>query len=50
MPDSKGHRFTPKEDRQAKHIMVSEEERGKSPEEAERIGYATVNKEKSSQN
>jgi hypothetical protein len=46
MPGSK-HRFTEKEDREAKHIMVSEEERGKSEKDAERIGYATVNKQKS---
>lgn len=37
-----GHRFTPKEDRQAEHIKQSEMDRGKSAEEAERIGYATV--------
>jgi hypothetical protein len=46
MPRSK-HRFTEKEDRQAKHIMVSEEERGRSEEDAKRIAYATVNKQKS---
>ena len=40
----KGHRFTAKEHRQVEHIKESEEERGKSPDEAERIGYATVNK------
>jgi hypothetical protein len=42
---SKGHRFTPKEHRQVEHIKESEEKRGMSPEEAERVGYATVNKE-----
>jgi hypothetical protein len=41
----KGHRFTAKEHRQVEHIAASEEERGMSPEEAERVGYATVNKE-----
>ncbi len=46
MPKGNNHRFMPKEDREAKHIMVSEEERGKSAQEAERIGYATVNKRK----
>jgi hypothetical protein len=46
MPGRK-RRFTEKEDREAKHIMVSEEERGKSEEDAKRIGYATVNKQKS---
>ena len=43
MPGKK-HRFTPKQDRQAEHIIKSEEERGKSPKVAKRIGYATVNK------
>jgi hypothetical protein len=40
----KGHRFTAKEHRQAEHVKESEEKRGKAPDEAERIGYATVNK------
>jgi len=49
MPDKKssGNRFTSKEDRQAEHIKESEKERGHSSEDAERIAYATVNKEKS---
>lgn len=50
MPDKKNGssgRFTPKEDRQAEHIKESEEERGHSAEDAERIAYATVNKQKS---
>ena len=42
-----GGRFTNKEDRQAEHIKESEKERGKSSEDAERIAYATVNKQKS---
>jgi len=42
----KGSKFTPKEDRQAKHVMESEEKEGKSAEKAEEIGYATVNKQK----
>lgn len=47
MPDKKnGGRFTEKEDRQAEHIKESEEKRGRSEEDAERIGYATVNKQK----
>jgi hypothetical protein len=46
MPGSK-HRFTQKEDREAKHVKESEMERGKSEKDAERIGYATVNKQKS---
>jgi hypothetical protein len=49
MPGSK-HRFTAKEDREAKHIMESETERGRSEKDAERIGYATVNKQKSKRN
>jgi len=46
LPKGSARRFTPKEDREAKHIAVSEEERGKPAREAERIGYATVNKRK----
>lgn len=47
MPDKKsGGRFTEKEDRQAEHIKESEEKRGRSNEDAERIAYATVNKQK----
>jgi hypothetical protein len=41
----KGHRFTAKEHRQVEHIAVSEERRGMSHDDAERVGYATVNKE-----
>jgi hypothetical protein len=44
MPGTR-HRFTAKEHRQVEHIKASEEQQGRSPEEAERIGYATVNKE-----
>jgi hypothetical protein len=39
-------RYTKKEDRQAEHIKDSEKKRGKSNDEAERIAYATVNKQK----
>lgn len=39
-------RFTPKEDREAEHIKESEQARGKSAEDAEQIGYATVNRQK----
>jgi hypothetical protein len=39
-------RFTEKEDRQVEHIKDSEKARGKSEEDAERIAYATVNKQK----
>jgi hypothetical protein len=46
MPGSK-HRFTAKEDREAKHIIESEMERGRSAEDAKRIAYATINKQKS---
>ena len=45
MPDRK-NRFSEKEDRMAEHIKESEREWGKPEEEAERIGYATVNKHK----
>ncbi|HEU5097876.1 MAG TPA: hypothetical protein VFU22_02445 [Roseiflexaceae bacterium] len=45
MPD-RNDRFTDKEDRMAEHIKKSEKKRGHSEEEAERIGYATVNKHK----
>lgn len=38
------HRYSKKEHRQAEHIKASEEARGHAPEEAEAIGYATVNK------
>jgi hypothetical protein len=38
------HRYSKKEHRQVEHIKASEEARGHSPEEAEGIGYATVNK------
>jgi hypothetical protein len=41
----KGHRFTAKEHRQVEHIKESEVKQGMSPEEAERVGYATVTKE-----
>jgi len=41
-----GGRFSEKEDRQAEHIRESEKKQGKSEKDAERIGYATVNKQK----
>jgi hypothetical protein len=43
----KGHRFSAKQDRQAKHVAASERARGKSPAVARSIGYATVNAQKS---
>jgi hypothetical protein len=39
------HRYSAKEHRQVEHIAASEEARGAAPEEAEAIGYATVNKQ-----
>lgn len=39
------HRYSPKEHRQVEHIAESEEARGHSRQEAEGIGYATVNKQ-----
>jgi hypothetical protein len=38
------HRYSEKEHRQVEHIKESEKARGLSPEEAEGVGYATVNK------
>lgn len=40
-------RFSRKQDRQASHIADSEIARGMDPAEAKRVGYATVNKNKS---
>lgn len=37
--------YTSKQKRQAHHIEKSEQQHGKSKEVAERIGWATVNKE-----
>lgn len=37
------HRYSAKEHRQVEHIAENEEARGVSREEAEAIGYATVN-------
>ena len=48
MPD-RNDQFTKKEDRMAEHVKESEKKRGKSEEEAERIGYATANKHKQEQ-
>ena len=42
MPKGKGHKFSAKEDRQAKHIAESEG----GGEEGKRIGYATINARK----
>ena len=43
-----GRRFSEKEDRQAQHVADSMRARGKSAREARSIGYATVNKHRSS--
>ena len=45
MPGRTSH-FTNKEDRQAEHIKDSEKKEGRSEKDAERIAYATVNKER----
>ncbi|WP_296282745.1 hypothetical protein [Pseudoxanthomonas sp.] len=37
--------YTEKQKRQAEHIEESEREQGRSKEEAERIAWATVNKQ-----
>jgi hypothetical protein len=42
---AKKHRYSAKEHRQIEHIKQSEKSRGASAEEAEAIGYATVNKQ-----
>jgi hypothetical protein len=39
------HRYSPKEHRQVEHIKQSEVTRGVPAEEAEAIGYATINKQ-----
>ncbi len=41
-----GQHHTAKEKREAEHIKDSEEKRGHSEKDAERIGYATVNKQR----
>ncbi len=47
MPRGSKTRYTNKQIRQAKHIEDSEEKRGASKKVAQRIGWATVNKESS---
>lgn len=44
---SKGDKasYTDKQRRQAEHIETSEEKKGRSKESAQRIAYATVNKQ-----
>lgn len=45
MPRGDKSAYTDKQKRQAQHIEQSEEDRGKSKQDAERIAYATVNKQ-----
>ena len=45
MPRGDKSAYTDKQKRQAKHIEDSELEQGRSKEAAERIAYATVNKQ-----
>ncbi len=45
MPRGDKSSYTDKQKRQAKHIEHSEETSGKSKETAERIAWATVNKQ-----
>ena len=45
MPRGDKSAYTDKQKRQAQHIEQSEEDRGKSRKDAERIAYATVNKQ-----
>jgi hypothetical protein len=45
MPQGDKSAYTDKQRRQAEHVEESERERGRSEEDAERIGWATVNKQ-----
>lgn len=45
MPRGDKTRYTDKQKRQARHIEKSEEKRGHGVKEAERIAWATVNKQ-----
>ena len=45
MPRGDKSSYTDKQKRQAEHIEESEKEQGRSPEVAERIAWATVNKQ-----
>lgn len=47
MPRDGEHRFTERQHRQAMHVKASLKAQGKSDEEAERIGWATIAKKKS---
>ena len=45
MPQGDKDKYTDKQKRQAAHIENSEKKEGKSEKEAERIAWATVNKQ-----
>ena len=45
MPRGEKSAYTDKQKRQASHIEQSEREEGRSKEDAERIAWATVNKQ-----
>jgi hypothetical protein len=45
MPRGDKSAYTDKQKRQAEHIEQSEREQGRSQEEAERIAWATINKQ-----
>ena len=45
MPRGEKTAYTDKQKRQAQHIETSEREAGRSKEDAERIAWATVNKQ-----
>ena len=45
MPRGDKSAYTDKQNRQAQHIEQSERERGRSKQSAERIAWATVNKQ-----
>jgi len=45
MPQGDKSAYTDKQKREAEHIEEGYEKQGKSPEEAERIAWATVNKQ-----
>lgn len=45
MPRGDKSAYSDKQKRQARHIEVSEEKSGRSPKIAERIAWATVNKQ-----
>lgn len=38
--------WTPRDERQKIHVEASEKKAGKSPEEAKRIGFATINEKR----